>query len=45
VYRPYDEWLIEHAKPAYERQFFGVPLLDVYAYADYERARALAPGK
>jgi 4-amino-4-deoxy-L-arabinose transferase-like glycosyltransferase len=36
---PADLWLIENAKPVYQRTFLGVPLLDVYSYADYERAR------
>jgi 4-amino-4-deoxy-L-arabinose transferase-like glycosyltransferase len=42
AHQPADLWLIENAKPAYERTFLGVPLLDVYSYADYERARAPA---
>jgi hypothetical protein len=33
-----DEWLIAHAQPAFQRTLFGVPLLDVYSYDDYERA-------
>jgi hypothetical protein len=37
--QPADRWLIEHAKPAYENAFLGVPLLDVYEYGDYLRAR------
>jgi hypothetical protein len=40
--QPVDWWLIEHAKPAYENAFLGVPLLDVYDYRDYERARSQA---
>lgn len=37
-----DRRLIEHAKPAYQMTFKGVPLLDVYDYADYERMNAEA---
>ena len=37
-YRPQDAWLIEHATPAFERSVKGVPLLEVYAYEDFERA-------
>jgi hypothetical protein len=38
--QPADLWLIEHARPAYQRTFLGVPLVEVYGYADYERAVA-----
>jgi hypothetical protein len=37
---PVDHWLMEHATPAYQHIFAGVPLLDVYDYADFERATA-----
>ena len=30
----------DHATPAYQHTFSGVPLLDVYDYADYQRADA-----
>ena len=36
--QPVDHWLIEHAEPKYQTIVGGVPLLDVYDYADYERA-------
>ena len=38
--QPWDHWLIDHEQPALERTFSGVPLLDVYSYEQYERARA-----
>ncbi|REK19051.1 MAG: DUF2029 domain-containing protein [Planctomycetota bacterium] len=38
VYRPHDVWLIDHARPAYQRSLFGVPLLDVYSDDDYQHA-------
>ena len=37
---PVDHWLFDHATPAYQHSFSGVPLLDVYDYADYQRADA-----
>jgi 4-amino-4-deoxy-L-arabinose transferase-like glycosyltransferase len=38
AWSPADRWLIEHVKPAYQRCFKGVALLDVYDYADFEKA-------
>ena len=38
AWQPADRWLIEHAEPAFERTFAGVPLLDVYSYHDYQQA-------
>jgi hypothetical protein len=40
AWQPPDAWLIENATPALQRSLFGVPLLDVYDYADFERAQA-----
>ena len=40
-----DLWLIENAQPAYERSLFGVPLLDVYSYDDYQRAARSVKGR
>jgi hypothetical protein len=40
AWQPPDRWLIEHARPAYQHTFSGVPLLDVYSYNDYQRAVA-----
>jgi hypothetical protein len=40
AWQPPDAWLIEHAKPALQRSLFGIPLLDVYDYADFEQAQA-----
>ena len=37
---PLDHWLFDHASPAYQHMFSGMPLLDVYDYADYQRASA-----
>jgi hypothetical protein len=37
---PPDSWLIEHATPAYQNRFLGVPLLDVYSSEQYARAQA-----
>jgi hypothetical protein len=34
-----DLWLIANEEPAFERTRSGVPLLDVYSYEQYERAR------
>lgn len=39
AWQPWDEWLIEHAQPAYQRTLQGVPLLDVYLYKDFLAAR------
>jgi len=39
-YLPADEWLIEHAEPAFRKTLLGVPLVEVYAESDYQRARA-----
>ncbi len=39
AWQPADRWLIENGKPALERSLFGVPLLDVYDYEEFERAR------
>jgi hypothetical protein len=33
-----DLWLLEHAQPVYQRTRWGVPLLDVYPYEQYEQA-------
>jgi hypothetical protein len=45
-----DRWLIEHAQPAYRKvvrrggvgpwRLDDVPLVEVYSYGDYQRARA-----
>jgi len=35
-----DRWLIEHHRPAFQRSFAGVPLLDVYSHEQYELAVA-----
>jgi hypothetical protein len=40
AWQPWDRWLIEHETPAFQRTFAGVPLLDVYSYEQYERAKA-----
>jgi len=40
AWSPVDRRLIQQAKPAYQHTFKGVPLLDVYDYADYERLKA-----
>jgi 4-amino-4-deoxy-L-arabinose transferase-like glycosyltransferase len=40
AWRPYDKWLIEHAQSAIQSKLFGVPLLDVYHYEQYEQAVA-----
>jgi hypothetical protein len=40
AWQPPDAWLIEHATPALQRSLFGIPLLDVYDYADFEQAQA-----
>jgi len=37
---PQDRWLVEHETPAYQNTFSGVPLLDVYSFEQFERARA-----
>jgi hypothetical protein len=39
----WDHWLIENATPTYQRTFAGVPLLDVYEYGDYLKARDATP--
>lgn len=39
-----DHWLVEHATPAYENKLSGVPLLQIYSYADYERSKAATKG-
>ena len=36
--QPADQWLIDHAQPAWERTLSGVPLLGVYSGDDYRRA-------
>ncbi len=36
----WDLWLFDKAEPAYEITCSGVPLLDVYSYNDYQRARS-----
>ncbi len=38
--QPWDRWLIDHETPAFQRSFAGVPLLDIYSYEQYERAKA-----
>ncbi|MGD9721759.1 MAG: ArnT family glycosyltransferase [Pirellulales bacterium] len=45
AWQPPDRWLIEHAEPAYQRAISGVPLLDVYPYADYKRAMTVMYGE
>jgi 4-amino-4-deoxy-L-arabinose transferase-like glycosyltransferase len=40
AHRAAELWLIENARPAYQRTLLGVPLLDVYSYADYELSRS-----
>ena len=40
--QPADRWLTEHTTPAFERSLSGVPLLDVYDFADYVRAQQAA---
>jgi 4-amino-4-deoxy-L-arabinose transferase-like glycosyltransferase len=42
AWQAWDRWLVEHETPAYERSFSGVPLLDIYSYEQYERAKAAA---
>ena len=51
-YRPYDAWLVEHAKPAYVKRLhdpprfawgpyrLDVPLISIYEFKDLERAGA-----
>jgi len=39
-YRPADVWLIENARPAFRKTRLGVPLVEIYAESDYQRARA-----
>ena len=41
AWQPADRWLIEHHQPAFQRTLGGVPLLDVYAYEQYEQAVAV----
>jgi len=36
--QPTDLWLIENTRPVYRKMLFGVPLVEVYDYADHERA-------
>ncbi len=38
-YLPADAWLLEHARPAFRKTLLGVPLVEVYSEADYQRAR------
>ncbi len=45
AWQPADVWLIANARPAYQRTFAGVPLLDVYEYRDFEKARAAVDTK
>ncbi len=45
AWQPPDRWLIEHERPTYQRTLFGVPLLDVYTYGQYERATQATSGK
>jgi hypothetical protein len=40
AWQPWDRWLIDHETPAFQRTFSGVPLLDIYSYWQYERAKA-----
>jgi hypothetical protein len=40
AWRDCDRWLIEHGRPKMQRSLFGVPLLDVYPYEQYEQAVA-----
>jgi Dolichyl-phosphate-mannose-protein mannosyltransferase len=44
AYGPADRWLIENARPAFQRTFAGVPLLDVYSYDQYERSKRATTG-
>ncbi len=39
AHTPADRWLIEHEQPAFQRSVSGVALLDVYAFAQHERAK------
>ncbi len=43
--QPADHWLIEHQRPAFQREFAGVALLDVYDYRQYQRAVAATAKK
>ncbi len=45
AWRPADHWLIEHERPAFQRDFAGVALLDVYDYPQYQRAVAATAPK
>jgi hypothetical protein len=40
AYQLWNHWLINHAQPEYQSALSGVPLLDIYDYDDYLRARA-----
>ncbi len=35
-----DHWLRDNAQPVYQKLLMGVPLVDIYDYADYQRAQA-----
>ena len=39
AWRPVDQWLIEHAEPAYRKTLLGTPLVSVYDYHDWQAAR------
>lgn len=45
AHHPADLWLIANAKPAFQNTFAGVSLLDVYSYADYQRANSLVQAR
>jgi hypothetical protein len=55
AWQPPDRWLIEHAEPAYRKVIRGggvgpwrldtVPLVEVYSYRDYLRAREAAAAR
>jgi hypothetical protein len=42
AHSPVDLWLIANEAPTYQRMIAGVPLLDVYSYEQYERAKLKA---
>ncbi|MBI3839772.1 MAG: glycosyltransferase family 39 protein [Planctomycetia bacterium] len=42
AWQPWDRWLIDRETPIFQRSFAGVPLLDIYSYEQYERAKAAA---
>jgi 4-amino-4-deoxy-L-arabinose transferase-like glycosyltransferase len=44
AWRAIDGWLIDHEKPALQRSFAGVPLLDIYSQESYLRAQGSLQG-